>query len=380
MATNYRSWPVAGDNVAAERTTLSYSPTTRLPHSQPAVPMLKRRGLADTVGFAHLEHQIETIVQRISAQDGAKLERILKDKSVTAGDRWRMAIAPHDDYAYVGLMYPLVLRNVAAPVVIIFGVAHMARQLGLEDQLVFDSFTHWAGPYGDIAVSPLRERIMTRLPEASYLVNDEMQSIEHSVEAKLPFLQYYNRDVEFVPILVPYMPFARMNELASQLASAIARIMREENLGWGADIALVSSTDAVHYGDQGWRGKNFAIYGADAEGYVKALAHEQQIMHDCFGGDLHPDKVERFTRYTLADHDHRQYKWTWCGRYSVPFGLLTAWRLQQLRRAPTLAGTILGYTTSLEDQRIKVDDLDGMGVTATATFRHWVGYAAVGFR
>ena len=350
------------------------------PESPQRLPALKRRGLADTIGFAHIQRQIETVVQRIAAQDGAKLERILKDKSVAVDDLWRMAIAPHDDYAYAGYMYPLVLRNVAAPVIIIFGVAHKARQLGLEDQLVFDSFTHWSGPYGDIAVSPLRERIMAKLPEASFCVNDEMHGIEHSVEAKLPFLQYYNRAVEFVPILVPCMSFARMDEFASQLASVIARIMHEEHLEWGAEITLVSSTDAVHYGDEGWNGKNFATFGADAEGYAKALAHEQQIMHDCFDGELRPDKVERFTRYTLADHDHREYKWTWCGRYSVPFGLLTAWHLQQLRRAPPLAGTILGYTTSLEDQRIRVDDLDGMGVTATATLRHWVGYAAVGFR
>jgi MEMO1 family protein len=341
---------------------------------------VKRRGLADTVGFAHLQRQIEAVVQRIAAQDGAKLERILEDKRVAAGDRWRMAIAPHDDYAYAGFMYPLVLKNVAAPVVIIFGVAHKARQLGLEDQLVFDSFTHWAGPYGDIAVSPLRERIMRALPEDSYRVSDEMQSIEHSVEAKLPFLQHYNRTVEFVPILVPHMSLARMNELAPPLARAIALIMDDERLEWGDDIALVSSTDAVHYGDEGWGGRNFALYGADAGGYARALAHEHQILRDCFEGELRPDKIERFIRYTLADHDHREYKWTWCGRYSVPFGLLTAWHLQQLRGARSLAGTVLGYATSLEDQRIKVDDLAGMGVTAAATLRHWVGYAAVGFR
>jgi AmmeMemoRadiSam system protein B len=341
---------------------------------------VKRRALADTVGFAHLQRQIEAVVQRIAAQDGAKLERILEDKRVAAGDRWRMAIAPHDDYAYAGFMYPLVLKNVAAPVVIIFGVAHKARQLGLEDQLVFDSFTHWAGPYGDIAVSPLRERIMRALPEGSYRVSDEMQSIEHSVEAKLPFLQHYNRTVEFVPILVPHMSLARMNELAPPLARAIALIMDDERLEWGDDIALVSSTDAVHYGDEGWGGRNFALYGADAGGYARALAHEHQILRDCFEGELRPDKIERFTRYTLADHDHREYKWTWCGRYSVPFGLLTAWHLQQLRGARSLAGTVLGYATSLEDQRIKVDDLAGMGVTAAATLRHWVGYAAVGFR
>jgi MEMO1 family protein len=344
------------------------------------VTTLKRRGLADPVGFAHREPQIEAVMQRIAAQDGAKLQQILECNGMAAGDQWRMAIAPHDDYAYAGYMYPLVLSNVAASMVIIFGVAHKARQLGLEDQLVFDSFTHWPGPYGDIAVSSLRERIMARLPEDSYRVNDEMQSIEHSVEAKLPFLQHYNRAVKFVPILVPYMSFARMGTLAPQLARAIALIMDEERLQWGPDIALVSSTDAVHYGDEGWGGRNFATFGADAQGYAKALAHEQQIMRDCFAGDLRPVKIERFTRYTLADHNHREYKWPWCGRYSVPFGLLTAWHLQQLRSATPLAGTVLAYTTSLEAQGIEVDDLDGMGVTAPATLRHWVGYAAVGFR
>lgn len=341
---------------------------------------IRRRGLADTVGFAHHERQMDAVAQRIAAQDGDKLARMLEARGVSAGDRWRMAIAPHDDYAYAGFMYPLALRNIVAPIVIIFGVAHKARQLGLEDELVFDSFTHWHGPYGDLAVSPLRERIIARLPEGSYRVSDEMQAIEHSVEAKLPFLQHYNRSVQFVPILVPFMSFARMNELAMQLAEALQAINDEDRLDWGSDVALLSSTDAVHYGDEGWGGRNFARYGADAEGYAQALAHERRIMSDCLEGELRSERIERFTRYTLADHDHREYKWTWCGRYSVPFGLLTAWHLQQRCAAPLLSGTILGYATSLDDQRITVDDLDGMGVTAPATLRHWVGYAAVGYR
>jgi len=356
------------------------SPHSASPQSPQAAPARKRRGLADTIGFAHFERQIEAVMQRVATQDGARLERILEDNGVAAGDRWRMAIAPHDDYAYAGYMYPLVLRNIAAPVIVIFGVAHKARELGLEDQLVFDSFTHWHGPYGDIAVSPLRERIIAALPAASFRVSDEMQSIEHSVEAKLPFLQYFNPAVEFVPILVPSMSFARMNELASQLAGVIAGLVQYEHREWGTDVALISSTDAVHYGDEDWGGRNFARYGTEAEGYAMALAHERQIIDDCLRGDLRPDRVEKFTRYTLADHDHREYKWTWCGRYSVPFGLLTCWHLQQSLRAAPLTGTILDYTTSLGDQRISVDDLDGMGVTAPATLHHWVGYAAVGFR
>jgi len=341
---------------------------------------VRLRDLADPVGFAHMASQMERVMERIAAQDGERLEQILESNAVSPSDRWRMAIAPHDDYAYAGFMYPLVLRNVRAPTVIIFGVAHRARQLGLEDQLVFDSFTHWRGPYGDIAVSPLRAKIMAQLPEGSYRVSDEMQQMEHSVEAKLPFLQRANRGVQFVPILVPYMSFWRMNELALPLAHAVAAIMRDERIDWGSDLALVSSTDAVHYGDEGWGDRNFAFYGSDERGYARAVQHEQRIMSDCFDGELHPERIERFTRYTLADHDHREYKWTWCGRYSVPFGLLTAWHLQQLLRARPLDGTILGYATSLEGQCIEVDDLDGMGVTAPATLRHWVGYAAVGFR
>jgi AmmeMemoRadiSam system protein B len=291
-----------------------------------------------------------------------------------------MAIAPHDDYSYAGFMYALALTHLKAATVIVFGVAHKARQLDLEDQLIFESFTHWRGPYGDIAASELRERIMSRLPGGSYRVSDEMHSIEHSVEAKLPFLQYYNRAVQFVPILVPSMTYARMNELALPFARAIAAIMDDDRLEWGRDIALLSSTDAVHYGDEGWGGKDFAFYGADAKGYAKALLHEQRIMADCFDGELHPDKIERFTRYTLADHDHREYKWTWCGRYSLPFGLLVAWRLQQLRKARPLTGTTLGYATSVHHPHLKVEDLEGMGVTAPATLRHWVGYASVGYR
>jgi AmmeMemoRadiSam system protein B len=151
------------------------------------------RGLADPVGFAHRASQMDRVVQRIAAQDGARLERILAGKNVSGADCWRMAIAPHDDYAYAGFMYPLVLHNVRARTVIVFGVAHKARRFALEDVLVFDSFTDWRGPYGHIAVSPLREKIIERLPAGTFIVHNEMQALEHSVEAKLPFLQNADR-------------------------------------------------------------------------------------------------------------------------------------------------------------------------------------------
>ena len=286
---------------------------------------IRRRGLADPVGFAHTKRQFEAVVTRIEAGDGGRIAGALAYRNVGPSDRWRLAIAPHDDYAYAGCLYPLALRNVAAPLVVIFGVAHKARALELEDALVFDAFTHWRGP-------------------------------------------------------VPAMSFARMDALARKLAQALDEVLRDDGLAWGRDVALLASTDAVHYGDEGWNGRDFAFFGADAAGYAKAIAHEHAILRDCFEGELRPERVERFTRYMLADDDHREYKWTWCGRYSVPFALLTAWHLQRLRAEAPLLGSVLGYATSLDDQRIDVSALEGMGVTAPATLGHWVGYVAVGFR
>ena len=341
---------------------------------------IRRRGLADPVGFAHTKRQFEAVVARIEARDGGRIAGALACRNVGPSDRWRLAIAPHDDYAYAGCLYPLALRNVAAPLVVIFGVAHKARALELEDALVFDAFTHWRGPYGDVAVSPLRERLLGTLHPSSSVVHDEMHAVEHSIEAKLPFLQHANRGVRIVPILVPAMSFSRMDALARELAQALDEVLRDDGLAWGRDVALLASTDAVHYGDEGWNGRDFAFFGADAAGYAKAIAHEHAILRDCFEGELRPERVERFTRYMLADDDHREYKWTWCGRYSVPFALLTAWHLQRLRAEAPLLGSVLGYATSLDDQRIDVSDREGMGVTAPATLRHWVGYVAVGFR
>ncbi|HET9669932.1 MAG TPA: hypothetical protein VFQ93_10015 [Casimicrobiaceae bacterium] len=40
----------------------------------------------------------------IGAQGGARLEATFTTKAFTRGDRWRVAIAPHDDYAYAGFM------------------------------------------------------------------------------------------------------------------------------------------------------------------------------------------------------------------------------------------------------------------------------------
>ncbi|MBI3501839.1 MAG: AmmeMemoRadiSam system protein B [Bacteroidetes bacterium] len=349
-----------------------------LPMLATSQPIKLRSQLADTVGFAHQQWQMDSVMKRIEKEFGKKMADVWKEKNISAGDAWKVAISPHDDHTYASYLYPLVLRNVKAKTVIFFGVAHKAKQLNLQDKIIFDSFTHWRGCYGNIKVSPLREKIIAQLPKEIYEVNDSMQTIEHSVEGILPFVQYFNRSVEIVSILVPYNSFDNMNKMAKPLAAAIASVMKENKLEWGKDIALVLSTDAVHYGDEDWGGKNFATYGADSAGYEKAVAHEHEIIGNCFAGELTTEKIKKFTEYTVKKDDYKDYLWTWCGRYSVPMGLLTAFYMAEAGKTK-LTGTPIGYATSLSHPPIPVEDLK-MGTTAPAKIRHWVGYFSGGFK
>ncbi len=338
---------------------------------------MRPRGTIYRFGIADDGPTMDAVMRRIDEHQSAPLAEALHGTGEDVS--WRVAVAPHDDYTNVGYLYPAVLGNVRAKTIIFFGVAHKARNLGLENELIFDSYSHWTGPYGPVAVSPLRDEIMRELPSDLYQVNDAMHDIEHSIEAIVPFLQHDNRDVRIVPILVPAMPFDRMEHIAKLLAGIIGTIAAKQGLRWGEEYSIVISTDAVHYGDEGWSGCNFARFGADETGYRAALAHEEAIIDNCLRDEIEPHRLKAFTEYTVSPLDFREYIWTWCGRYSLPFGLLTAYHLQRYLNEPPLSGKLLGYRTSIDSLGpLPLDDL-GLRATNPATIRHWVGYPALGY-
>lgn len=334
---------------------------------------------SDTIGFARYGWQMDSVITRIRRQFGQEIDRIHSRYNIRKSTIWKLAICPHDDYAYAGWMYPLALQNVKAPIVFLLGVAHKARQFGIEGKMVFDSHEGWAAPHGSVRVSAMREKIMNQLPRGEYIIHDSLHEAEHSLEALVPFLQYYNPDAEIVPILIPAMSLEQMEGLAGSLAWAVSKVMDNDDLEWMKDLAFVVSTDAVHYGCEAWGGRTYDPFGCDQPGYDRAVAHEHEIIGNCLTGGIVKMQIRRFVEYTVQDTNFRDYKWTWCGRYSVPFGLLTAYYLQQHTRTFPPEGILLGYSTSIDHPLLPVEDL-GMGMTAPATIRHWVGYAAVGYR
>ena len=326
------------------------------------------RPVKDTVGFAQYDWQMDSIYKRLESRIDKPLEEV-----------WKAVIAPHDDYKYAGEVELQTLAGVKARTIILFGVAHKAATFNLENKLVFGSFTHWDAPYGKIEVSGLQQELLKRLPDDLWIVHDSMQLVEHSLEALNPFLQKQNKNIEIVPILVPYMNYTRMNEISESMGTVLAEIMGEKGWEPGKDLAIVISSDAVHYGDKDWGDKNMAPFGSDRKGNKKAVEHEMEIINTSLAGVVSKDKIRKFVNYTVQESDFREYKWTWCGRYSIPLGLLTANKLNIRINNKALNGTLVEYANSIDHEFYPVEDL-GMGTTAPANSHHWVGYAGIGYK
>jgi MEMO1 family protein len=327
---------------------------------------IKVRQLVDTVGFAQYPWQMDSLMARLDRRGWKKED----------GLPWKFVICPHDDYTYVGKLYPELLQNVKAKNLILIGVAHKAARLGIQDSLVFGSFTHWKAPWKNVPVSSANDKIFSLLKSRYAIKSDTLQKVEHSLEAMIPFLQYFNRDIIIIPILVPAMSPERMQECGKELAAAIGDVARKHRWEWGTDFAIVSTTDAVHYGNQDWGGTDMAFFGCDNSGNIKARQHEAEIIQNCLTGKVVPENFRLFSAYTLKSENYKEYKWTWCGRYSVPVALYVSYFLND---AKPPNGELVGYSTSITSDHIRVDDIR-MGRTAIATDCHWVGYAAIGYR
>ena len=323
----------------------------------------KVRQVHDTIGFTKYNWQLDSIYNRLGIKDSNN------------NLQWKAAISPHDDYKYAGRLYYESLKGINANTIILIGVAHRAKNFNLQDKIIFGDFTHWKSPYGDLKVSNLNAEIIERLPKSSYLVHNDMQALEHSLEAIVPFLHRKNKKLEIIPILVPYINYETIDGISSDLSNVVSIILKEKNLDYGKDLAVVISNDAVHYGNENWSG-DLAPFGVDDEGTKKARALDKEIIEQCLVNNISNEKLKTFTAYTVQKNDYKAYKWVWCGRYSVPFGLSFANKLNQVLYKKPLTGTFLAYQSSIDHDLIKVEDL-GMGTTAIATQKHWVAYASI---
>jgi AmmeMemoRadiSam system protein B len=329
---------------------------------------LDLRGQRDSVGFAWRADQMERVWALAATPPAPDTFGVLPAPGVIG------VICPHDDYLYAGRVYRRVLPLVTARTVVLVGVFHRYRSFGVRDRLVFDPYRTWRSPDGPIPVSGLREELLAQLPREDWVQDAAMHDSEHSLEAVAYWLRHIRPDVEILPILVPAAGFERLDAMAARLSGALVAAMK--NRGWrlGPDLAVVISSDGVHYGAD-FKHTPFGDGGVEA--YRSAVEQDLAVLQ----GPLHTIATPKTTwglYETFVDPTQPdQYRLTWCGRFSVPFGMLLLERLANADGGHASARPV-AYATSVGWPALPVRDV-GLGETAPSNLYHFVSYPAVAF-
>jgi AmmeMemoRadiSam system protein B len=336
------------------------------------------RGQRDTVGFVVTAEQAEDVVSQAVRLEAATLQEQDRSLGMEGGSGFLGGVCPHDDHLYASRVYVPLTERITAPRVVLVGVFHRARLWDLENRLVFDAFEAWHGPWGPVRIDPLRGELLQALPDEDVVVDNGMHEMEHSLEAIVPFLQHRNRDVTIVPILAPYMTWDRLGVLSDRLADALAAALDRHGWKLGQDVAIVVSSDAVHYGED----FDYAPFGTDAVGYVRGEAHDRVLADRYLTGPLTQSKLHGLLHTLVDEADVRRYRVPWCGRFSIPLGLELLRKTAERTGEPVPVGHLLRYGTSLSEAELPVARATrdaGLGYTAPSNFHHWVGYASIGY-
>lgn len=327
------------------------------------------RGQQDAVGFASRADQMAKVWDWSAQPPQPEVLGPLPAPGVLG------LICPHDDYLFAGRVYRRLMSLVTARTVVLVGVFHKYRRFGAKDALVFDPYRAWRSPDGDIQVSGLRQELLAQLPAADVIQDAAMQDSEHSVEAIAYWLKHQDPGVEIISIIVPSATFPRFQELAAHVGKALASAMQKRGWTLGRDVALVISSDGIHYGAD----FAYAPYGdGGVDAYMKATARDRELLTGPLAGPVTPAKVEAFFNAVVDPQHPDSYRMPWCGRFSIPFGLLLLEETARDLGLPVPAGAPVAFGTSIGFPELPVKPL-GMGATAPANLYHFVSYPGVAF-
>ena len=325
------------------------------------------RPIRDDVGFCWDSVQMERLVSCLESREEVKPDRRL----VVAG------ISPHDDYLYAGPVYYPLFRALKTKEVVIFGVTHgtVRKEIGDPQKIIIlDEYPHWRGARGEVEVSPLRSYLKTLLPPEAFQTSNNAHRLEHSIEALVPFVQYFNPEIRITPIMVTAMPFEAMDSITDTLSALIAQYVQERHLALGTDIAFLISSDATHYGADFQN----VPYGDDVRAHEKGTARDLQLARTYLTGTVSREGIDELTRQLWGKTYSEGTSALWCGRYSVPFGMLAIMKSVHRVTGSDLRGTLLRYSDTYTGGVLPITET-GMGLTAPFSLKHWVGFFSVAY-
>ncbi|MBN1301930.1 MAG: AmmeMemoRadiSam system protein B [Melioribacteraceae bacterium] len=325
------------------------------------------RPIRDDVGFCWTVEEINMLMKLLAEND----------KSNFPSENLIAAITPHDDFLYAGMVYAPLFKLINSKEVVIFGVTHGTARHAMNDPqniLILDEYDFWKGPYKNVKISPLREKIKAELESSYFIVSNKAHSVEHSIEALIPFLQYYNRNIRIMPIMVTQMSLERMNKISSSLSDIMINYMNFNNLKPGKDIFFLISSDANHYGED----FDNAKFGEDLNAHEKATSLDKQIAEESFSGEITDARIKSVAGKLWKSDNNKDISLLWCGRYTIVFGLSTVSQIAFKLGSGNISGKVFKYSDTFTEGVLPLKGTT-LGITAPFSLKHWVGFFSAGF-
>lgn len=330
------------------------------------------RGQKDGVGYARTAEQM-TEAWELSATAPSPL---CFDKEIL-GEAIAV-IVPHDDYVYAGRIYRALVPSLKAKTVVIIAPFHRWKDFGVRGKIVFDGYKAWRTPDGEVPVSKIRDIIVRGLPASDYVVSNTMHDAEHSIEGPLYWLKRANPSVEIIPILVTPMDYPSMEQTLYNLKDVLGNYFEFNGLKIGKDVAFLISADGVHYGED----FNYIPYGAGGvDVYLRAVEEDKRIISKTLSGTVNDRRIKAIFSRFQDPNAPEAASITWCGRFSIPFGLSLASDLfsglkaKGESRGLVCFGTPIAYSTSVGAPSLP--SKTGLSSTAPSNLYHFVGYPGV---
>jgi len=151
-----------------------------------------------------------------SSSELRKMISEMVDEKATKEDAIGL-IMPHAGYIYSGNVAGATISRVKIKgTCIIMGPNHT----GIGKPFSIMTAGTWKTPLGNVKIdSELAKRV---LANSKFLSEDSLAHIsEHSIEVQLPFLQYFNKDIQIVPIILTYATGTVYREIGRAIVKAI---------------------------------------------------------------------------------------------------------------------------------------------------------------
>jgi len=152
-------------------------------------------------------------------------------------------VCPHAGFMYSGKVAGAVYSRINIPdTFVILGPNH--HGVGADFSIMTEGV--WRMPFGEVKVdSLLGKEIFKR---TGHLKEDPFaQEMEHSLEVQIPFMQYFSKDFQIVPIsLRHFAPEKNFLKICEDIGAGIASAISSQK----SKVTIVASTDLTHYQPQ----------------------------------------------------------------------------------------------------------------------------------